>query len=443
MPATSKLSKAILACRLFVNFFRIYSIFVFRNHKAKRLTLPDAPDGTTRNIVVVGANFAGYLAARIIAINLPPDSPYRVIVVEPNSHFNFTWVLPRFCVVEGGHEHKAFIPYGPHLNGAPVKWVQDRVAEVERESVRLEGSGEDIPYEMLVIATGSGAGDSLPSRVGATSKVDGVRLLRDMQGRIKAARRLLVIGGGAAGVEVATDAKSLYPEKVVTLVHSREAVMHRFGGELQAEALKSLRDLGVELILGDRLDTEDEATGIATLKSGRAVEYDYILNSRRWKQVRCIGQRPNSHIIAGLSKDSITPEGHIKTKPTLQIADDSLPNVYVCGDVAGCGEQNPNARSAMRKAMVAADNVVLATRGEPAKYTYEPFWGEAFIKLTLGMNRSVSHFGDGKTELLFFQKETDPALMSERTWRTMGVRPYEDPEFDLAEGGEGGKGRGT
>jgi NADH dehydrogenase FAD-containing subunit len=231
-----------------------------------------------RNIVVVGANFAGYHAARIIALELPPDSPYQVVVVEPNSHFNFTWVLPRFCVVGGGHEHKAFVPYGPYLGGAPARWVRDRVCEVGKGSVRLEGSGEEIPYEFLVIATGSGAGDSLPSRVGVTDKVEGTRLLREMQRRVKEAGRLLVVGGGAAGVELAADAKSLYPEKKVTLVHSRDAVMHRFGRELQEEALRSLTSLGVEVILGDRVAGEDEDAGIATLTSGRTVEYDYIVS---------------------------------------------------------------------------------------------------------------------------------------------------------------------
>lgn len=53
--------------------------------------------------------------------------------------------------------------------------------------------------------------------------------------------------------------------------------------------------------------------------------------------------------------------------------------------MAGTGEQNPNARSAIRKAMIAADNVVLAARGETPRYTYEPSWADQFIKLTLGM----------------------------------------------------------
>ena len=53
--------------------------------------------------------------------------------------------------------------------------------------------------------------------------------------------------------------------------------------------------------------------------------------------------------------------------------------------MAGYGERNPNSRSATRKAAVAADNVVLAARGETPNHTYEPHWRDEFIKLTLGM----------------------------------------------------------
>lgn len=42
----------------------------------------------------------------------------------------------------------------------------------------------------------------------------------------------------------------------------------------------------------------------------------------------------------------------------------------------------------------------------------------------------MNHFGDGNTELLIFQKETDQALMCARTWWTLGVAPFEDKEFD-------------
>jgi hypothetical protein len=72
-------------------------------------------------------------------------------------------------------------------------------------------------------------------------------------------------------------------------------------------------------------------------------------------------------------------------KPTLQIDDESLPNVFVCGDVADTNAANPNSRIAGRQAEIAADNVVLAARGKKPSYTYKPAWGDGIIKLTLGL----------------------------------------------------------
>ncbi|KAK8131558.1 FAD/NAD(P)-binding domain-containing protein [Apiospora sp. TS-2023a] len=373
-----------------------------------------------RNIVIIGASYAGYHAAQVIASGLPPKSPYRVVIIEPHSHFHFTWVLPRFCVMEQ-QEHKAFIPYGPYLKGAPegrVRWVHERVAQVGRDSVRLETSQEQIPYAFLVIATGSGAADGLPSRVAADTKADGMALLQDMQCNIKQAQHLVVVGGGAAGVELAADAKQRYPEKHVTLVHSRKAVMHRFGPELQAAALQGLEDLGVEVVLQERTTSSSIVEGQVTLQSGRRIECDFLVN--------CTGQKPSSSIMAGLAPEVISPTGTIRVKPTLQIQDEKLPNVYVCGDVAEVGIDNPNARSAMRQGMVVGLNVVrAATGGSPTK-TYKLFWGDGVIKLTLGLDKSISHVGDGKTELFWHSKEKNIDLMSVGAWKRLGAKPFED-----------------
>ncbi|KAI1140180.1 FAD/NAD(P)-binding domain-containing protein [Hypoxylon sp. FL0543] len=382
-----------------------------------------------KNIVIVGASIAGYTAARTIAQYLLPDSEYRVVVVEPRDHFHFTWVLPRFCVVEG-HEHKAFIPYGGYLpagaleaEGGKVAWIKDRVAAVSREGARLESTGQEIPYEFLVVATGSGAADALPSRVPASDKARGMELLREMQRRIRESKDLVVVGGGAAGVELATDAKSKYPEKRVVLVHSRDAVMHRFGPKLQDAAMDGMKTLGIEVITGDRVVSEDKEKGIAVLKSGREIVCDYLVN--------CTGQRPDSRLIAQLSPAAISESGHILTKPTLQIQDDALPNVYACGDVSETNTTHPNSRSAMRQATIVAYNVISATEGKEPKETYVPHWMDGVIKLTLGLDKSVANVGDGKTEFVIPSKEKDVALMSAGAWHKLGAKPFVDDESEF------------
>ncbi|KAI1451621.1 FAD/NAD(P)-binding domain-containing protein [Annulohypoxylon moriforme] len=377
-----------------------------------------------RNIVIVGASIAGYTAARTIAQYLLSDSEFRIVVIEPRDHFHFTWVLPRFCVVEG-HEHKVFIPFGGYLppgsleaDGGKVAWVKDRVANISREGVSLQSGGEEIPYEFLIVATGAGATDSLPSRVPANDKAQGMELLKEMQKRIRESKDLVIVGGGAAGVELATDAKSKYPEKRVVLVHSRDAVMHRFGPELQTAARDGIKELGIELITGDRVVSEDKEKGIAVLKSGKEIVCDYLVN--------CTGQRPDSKLIAALSPASISESGHILTKPTLQIQDDALPNIYVCGDVSETNTTHPNSRSAMRQAQTVAYNVISGTEGKKPREKYVPHWLDGVIKLTLGLDKSVANVGDGKTEFLFPAKEKDVALMSAGAWHKLGAKPFED-----------------
>lgn len=285
------LSKALLYVKLVLIFARLIGGEARRQLRFRRVRNQAKKNGSTpsaertHNIVVIGASFAGHYAARILARSLPPDSKYRVVVVEPNSHFQFTWVLPRFCVIPGGHEHKAFVPYGKYADAADgaLHWIKDRAARITESEVVLQDGAESIPYDHLVIATGAAVQSGLPSRVNNTEKAEGVRLLQVMQQRIAQADTVVVVGGGAAGVEVATDAKSLYPEKRIILVHSRAAPMHRFGKDLQIAAMGGLKRLDVEVILEDRVIEEDDANGSVTLKSGRKINCNYFVGCRLWE----------------------------------------------------------------------------------------------------------------------------------------------------------------
>ena len=256
-------------------------------HRRDRWLGRAAPQSRDRNIVVVGASFAGHRVAELLTKCLPPNSPYRVVVVEPNSHFQFTWVLPRFCTVEG-QEHKAFIPYGGIVRNKPegvLRWIQDRVLTITDTYVTLQNSHETIPFEILVLATGSSVRQGLPSRVNATEKTEGMALMRSVQKTIKAAETVVVVGGGAAGVEIATDAKDLYPSKRVILVHSRESVMHRFGQGLQLSAMEALESLGVEVMLKERVRNLSSEERVF-LQSGREIECDLVVSSPGRKRRR-------------------------------------------------------------------------------------------------------------------------------------------------------------
>lgn len=238
-----------------------------------------------KNVVVVGGSFAGIMLVRRLAETLPTG--YRVVLVERNSHIHFVFNFPRFSVIPG-HEAKAFIPYNNIVRGAPegiFKQVTGTVKSVTDKDVLLE-SGERVPYEYLVIATG--CSQPFPARLKSTEKAAGCAELRSFQRRVDAAKSIALIGGGAVGVEMAADIKSFSPEKQVTLIHSRAQLLPRFGKRLHDHASKALTDLGVELKLQERptplthdKDETDSSTG-STLrfKDGHEEHFDLVVRAR-------------------------------------------------------------------------------------------------------------------------------------------------------------------
>ncbi|KAK0662617.1 hypothetical protein DIS24_g1869 [Lasiodiplodia hormozganensis] len=182
--------------------------------------------------------------------------------------------------------------------------------------------------------------------------------------------------------------------------------------------METMEELGVEVVLGERVKDEGKGEGVVTLSSGRVLPCDYLID--------CTGQKPVSGILTDISPSSISPSGHIRVKPTMQLADDSLPNVYAAGDVADTDAQKANARSAMKQAKVAADNILLAIKGQQPRNRYKYVWQDGAILLTLGLHKAVVNISDDETEMNIHTKGKDMSLHAASGWKHMGVKPFDD-----------------
>ena len=192
-----------------------------------------------------------------------------------------------------------------------------------------DGNESLISYDKLILAPG--ASPLRPPMPGIDSPlVHTLRNLQDMD-RIKAAaetvNHVAIIGAGFIGLEMAEQLHAI--GKQVSVIELQPQVLPQLDQEMVRPLEVTLRDKGIELILGDGIDEfETSLEGIsAKLKSGRILDTGLVILS--------IGVRPES----GLAKDAgidLGPRGHIKVDPW-QVTSD--PDIYAVGDV--CETEDP------------------------------------------------------------------------------------------------------
>jgi apoptosis-inducing factor 2 len=115
-----------------------------------------------------------------------------------------------------------------------------------------------------------------------------------------AAQRVLLLGAGPVGVELAGEIKAAWLDKHVTLLEVADDVLGaRFRPELKAELRRQLSDIGVELLLASPL-RESPPTPPGQLQTFTArTESGVDVTADIW--FRCYGVTPVSDYLTGLS----------------------------------------------------------------------------------------------------------------------------------------------
>ncbi|PVH88900.1 putative AMID-like mitochondrial oxidoreductase [Cadophora sp. DSE1049] len=379
---------------------------------------------TPKPIVIIGGSFSGLYLAFRLSESLP--SGYKVILVEQNSHFNYTFNFPRYSAVQG-REQNAFVPYAGLFGKMPkgvFEQVRGRAVGIRDRTVVLE-SGEVVKFEYLAIATG--VTQSPPAKLLSTEKADACKELKVLQERIKEAGDIAVVGAGAVGVQLATDIKTFWPEKRVTVVHSREEILSSFGERLHGFVMAKLGGLGIEVVLEERPILPKSSSWEPTeleFKDGSKREFDLV--------IPCTGQTPNSSILASFSPSSISPLTHrILVNKNLQLLDGTegkagtstaSPNIFALGDVAET--RGPKfARAGSAQAEIVRGNIValIEGKGEKKLQEYVPSVLEGSLKLSLGKDEFVFYVQDEKRDYMFSGKGKNIDLEVAKVWKMFGA----------------------
>ncbi|KAI8825124.1 uncharacterized protein EV422DRAFT_246596 [Fimicolochytrium jonesii] len=294
---------------------------------------PSADPAPVKNVVFIGGSFVAISAVmKMRTAPLPPG--YRIVVVEPHNHAHYMFGFPRAAVISG-FERELFVPYD-NLFATPETGVvvHAKAISITRTEVKLdravEGFGDSITFDYMVYCTG--ARHPSPGNLNDShTKAEGIAVLKSYQMRIANAKKIVIAGAGAVGLELAAEIKEHYPEKTVTIVHSRDRYMMGYKMGIHSKSYGILKELGVHQILGDRLiipDSGVEDGVLCTLRTklGKEIECDLL--------IPCTGMTPNSDVLATLSPAVINPANNlVRIKQTLQIDDDAYPNIFAGGDV--------------------------------------------------------------------------------------------------------------
>src|SRR5215211_1512668 len=182
------------------------------------------------------------------------------------------------------------------------RWLAGQGIDLLRGSGRLAGTGvvevDGVRYTADDVVLANGADPIIPP-VPGLRELDGVWTNREVTGMKAVPRRMLVLGGGPVGVEMAQAVRRLGGE--VALVQRAEHLLPREPAPLGEALAEVLRRDGIELFLGAEAThaQRDGETYVVALDGDRELRGDRLLVAT--------GRRPRVHGI-GLETVGIEPD---------------------------------------------------------------------------------------------------------------------------------------
>jgi pyruvate/2-oxoglutarate dehydrogenase complex dihydrolipoamide dehydrogenase (E3) component len=213
-----------------------------------------------------------------------------------------------------------------HTDTSAARWLEDNEIDLLRGTGRLAGPGavevEGVRHTADHIVVAAGADPIIPPIAGLR-ELDGIWTNREATAMEAVPRRLLVLGGGPVGVELAQAVRRLGGHAV--LIESADRLLPREPAPLGEALGEVLRRDGIELALGVRATAarRDGDDYVLELDDGRELRGDRVLVAT--------GRRPRVEGL-GLETVGIEPDPHgIPVDARLRAGE----RLWAIGDIAG------------------------------------------------------------------------------------------------------------
>ena len=366
-------------------------------------------------IVIVGGGFGGLQLARKLS-----NSDYQVVLIDKNNYHQFQ---PLFYQVATAGLEPSTISFPFRKIFQKSKNIHIRVAEVKAvraEQNQLDTSIGIVNYHYLVIAIGADTnffGNQKMMELAYPMK--SVTEALDLRNRIlqnyedalsetdrtkrKQLMNIVVVGGGATGVEVAGTLaemkKSILPKDYseldfkmmqVYLLEGSPKVLNVMSGNASAKAEEYLTKLGVNVFLNSRVKDYDGEN--VFLEDGKSIPTKTLV----W----AAGVTGNK--IEGLNPDSMARANRIKVNRNNRV--EGYQNIFTIGDIAFMTEEKyPNghpqvAQVAIQQAVALSKYFKNILWNKPSK---DFFYKDLGSLATIGRNKAVADLPHFKFAGLF------------------------------------------
>lgn len=196
-----------------------------------------------QHIVILGAGYAGIMAAQRLA-HLTDARQAQITLISASAYFVERIRLHQVATSQSIRSHRI----SDMLNRKRVTFIQANVTAIDAAHKQvtispvdgtIPPSLEKLPYDTLVYALGSmNSATSVPgaAEYGYILNGDAIMRLQAVLPTIAEQRgKVIVVGGGLTGIEIATELKDTYPALSVEMI-----TQSAFGGDLSPKGQRAL-----------------------------------------------------------------------------------------------------------------------------------------------------------------------------------------------------------
>eukprot|EP00095_Tigriopus_kingsejongensis_P009078 maker-scaffold742_size103727-snap-gene-0.21 protein:Tk09078 transcript:maker-scaffold742_size103727-snap-gene-0.21-mRNA-1 annotation:"hypothetical protein BRAFLDRAFT_206528" len=373
-------------------------------------SVPELAKGQSVHVVVIGGGYGGATCALALQ---KQGIPYTL--VDPKEYFHHNVGALR-AAVDKDFIQRTAIPFRASFGD---NFVQEKVTDIQFEShtLTLEG-GRSLSFSHLVVATGSSG--PFPGRTEARTLEDLTNHYRALAEEIEKAEAVVLVGGGAVGIEMAGEIRAKYTFKKITLIHSRDqllssATQGAMDDRTRESALTMLKNIDVDVILGDRVNYLDSLTLGRTVtqtiqtEQGRSIPADLILD--------CTGLKSDLSLKPNFPGETWDEHNCLRVDPRT-MAVEGFAQVFAIGDCSNV-PQEKMAAHAGDQGEVVVKNIVAHLKGDSPS-EYKPRFEGMFV--TIGPGAGVAIFNGWHIPSFVVSLAKSKDLFTKKYWAMFGQK---------------------